>query len=107
MTSTKLNQMPGLQDNEPAQAKPSTRAFLTRSGIEVPAQTFTAEALRDWDPEQKLGEPGQYPYTRGIHADMYRKRPWTIRQNAGFGSGEDTNALFKYQIGRASGRERG
>lgn len=96
MTSTISNQKPGLPEVDSTQANPSNRAFLTRSGIEVPAEPFTAETLRGWDSDLKLGEPGKYPYTRGIHADMYRKRPWTIRHNAGFGSGEDTNALFKY-----------
>lgn len=92
------NQKPGLPGAESAEANPSDRTFLTRSGIEVPAEAFTAETLRGWDPELKLGRAGKYPYTRGIHADMYRKRPWTIRHNAGFGSGEDTNTLFKYLI---------
>ena len=96
MTGTTSQQKPALPNAEPAEAEPSARAFLTRSGIEIPAEPFTAETLRGWDPAQKLGEPGKYPYTRGIHADMYRKRPWTIRHNAGFGSGADTNALFKY-----------
>ena len=96
MTSTTLSQKPKLSKIESAENDPSGRAFVTRSGIDLPAENFTAETLRGWDPAQKLGEPGEYPYTRGIHADMYRKRPWTIRHNAGFGSGENTNALFKY-----------
>lgn len=95
MTRTTSSPKPGLSEMESAENSPSGRAFVTRSGIELPAE-FTPETLRGWDPAQKLGEPGKYPYTRGIHADMYRKRPWTIRHNAGFGSGEDTNALFKY-----------
>lgn len=96
MTRTTSSQKPKLSKLESAENDPSGRAFVTRSGIDLPAENFTAETLRGWDPAQKLGEPGEYPYTRGIHADMYRKRPWTIRHNAGFGSGENTNALFKY-----------
>ncbi|HEY5789880.1 MAG TPA: methylmalonyl-CoA mutase family protein [Gammaproteobacteria bacterium] len=45
-----------------------------------------------------LGNPGEYPFTRGIHPQMYRKRPWTMRQYAGFGNPADTNARFKYLI---------
>lgn len=89
---------PSVSSKEPpADVRPSRR-FATRSGIELPLGVFSVESLGDWDPEKKLGEPGQYPYTRGIHAQMYRKRPWTIRHNAGYGSGGDTNALFKYLI---------
>ena len=45
-----------------------------------------------------IGLPGEYPYTRGPHASMYRGRPWTIRQVAGFGQAEDTNGRFKYLL---------
>ena len=50
------------------------------------------------DLEARLGEPGAYPYTRGIHRDMYRGRPWSIRQYAGFGTGEETNRRFRFLI---------
>ena len=45
-----------------------------------------------------VGLPGEYPFTRGIHRDMYRRRPWTMRQYAGFGNPHDTNQRFKYLI---------
>src|ERR671938_732160 len=48
--------------------------------------------------EEKLGYPGEYPYTRGIHPNMYRGRVWTIRQFAGFGSAKETNERFKYLL---------
>ena len=48
--------------------------------------------------EHQVGEPGQFPYTRGIHRDMYRGRLWTMRQFAGFGSAEDTNQRFKFLL---------
>ena len=54
--------------------------------------------VKDWDYMEKLGFPGQYPYTRGIHANMYRGKVWTMRQFAGFGTPEDTNARFKYLL---------
>ncbi len=54
--------------------------------------------LKDFDPATSLAEPGQYPYTRGIHREMYRQRLWTMRQFAGFGSADDTNERFKYLL---------
>ena len=53
-----------------------------------------------FDPESMLGEPGSFPYTRGIHPDGYRARPWTMRQYAGFGSAEETNRRFRYLLDR-------
>jgi len=52
-------------------------------------------ALTDWNPDEQLGRPGEYPYTRGPYESMYRGRPWTMRQYAGFGSAEQTNARFR------------
>lgn len=54
--------------------------------------------LEGYVPEQQLGDPGSFPYTRGPYRTMYRGRYWTMRQYAGFGTGEDTNARFKYLI---------
>ena len=48
--------------------------------------------------QQALGEPGKYPFTRGIYDEMYRSRLWTMRQYAGFGSAEETNQRFKYLL---------
>jgi methylmalonyl-CoA mutase, N-terminal domain len=56
------------------------------------------------DPKQvhpRIGNPGQYPFTRGIHETMYRQRLWTMRQFAGFGSADDTNKRFKYLLQNA------
>jgi methylmalonyl-CoA mutase N-terminal domain/subunit len=47
-----------------------------------------------------IGQPGEFPFTRGIHAQMYRKRPWTMRQYAGFGQPQETNERFRYLIDR-------
>jgi methylmalonyl-CoA mutase, N-terminal domain len=53
----------------------------------------------DARPDPKaIGQPGEYPYTRGIHRDMYRGRPWSIRQYAGFGTAEETNRRFRFLI---------
>jgi methylmalonyl-CoA mutase N-terminal domain/subunit len=51
------------------------------------------------DPAARIGFPGEYPYTRGVYPSMYRGRVWTMRQFAGFGSAEDTNARFHYLLG--------
>ncbi len=51
--------------------------------------------LADWDPAEQLGEPGQFPFTRGPHESMYRGRLWTMRQYAGFGTAAQTNARFR------------
>lgn len=59
---------------------------------------FTPEDLAGFDPKAKLGQAGSYPYTRGIHADMYRSKVWTMRQYAGFGSAEETNERFRYLL---------
>jgi methylmalonyl-CoA mutase N-terminal domain/subunit len=53
---------------------------------------------RGWKYEERLGDPGQYPYTRGPHATMYRGKPWTMRMFAGFGTPEDTNKRFKFLL---------
>jgi len=58
----------------------------------------TAESLGEFDPTDKLGFPGEYPFTRGVQPSMYRGRHWTMRQFAGFGSPEDTNRRFKYLL---------
>ena len=50
------------------------------------------------DYERDLGDPGQFPYTRGVHATMYRGRLWTMRQFAGFGTAAQTNERFKYLL---------
>ncbi|MBX9573585.1 MAG: methylmalonyl-CoA mutase [Candidatus Obscuribacterales bacterium] len=59
---------------------------------------WTPEDMSAFDPKAKLGQAGTYPYTRGIHADMYRSKVWTMRQYAGFGSAEETNERFRYLL---------
>ena len=65
------------------------------SGEPGPDTVYGPDALRSWDPDVQLGAPGSYPYTRGPYATMYGGRPWTMRQYAGFGTAEETNARFK------------
>ncbi len=71
---------------------------FTDSGIEVRA-VYRPEDLTDFDPARRLGEPGEYPFTRGVHPTMYRGRLWTMRQYAGFGTAEATNERFKFLLG--------
>src|ERR671932_1637823 len=69
----------------------------TESGIEV-KPLYKPDDLEGFDYSRRLGDPGEYPYTRGPYPSMYRGRPWTMRQYAGFGSASETNARFKYLI---------
>jgi methylmalonyl-CoA mutase N-terminal domain/subunit len=78
------------------------RERLTLSG--EPVQTvYTAEHLEDFDPETRLGRPGEFPFTRGVYPTMYRGRLWTMRQFAGFGTAADTNARYRFLLDRGQG----
>ncbi|MCP4188904.1 MAG: methylmalonyl-CoA mutase [Gammaproteobacteria bacterium] len=70
---------------------------INESGIEI-KPVYGPEDVAAGSGLDMLGEPGEYPFTRGIHREMYRKRPWTMRQYAGFGNPSDTNQRFKYLI---------
>ncbi len=72
----------------------ATNERRTDSGIEI-RPVYTEADLADWDGRRQLGEPGGYPYTRGIYPTMYRGRPWTIRQYSGFGTAESTNERWR------------
>ena len=61
---------------------------------------YTPEDLENSEYETALGYPGQYPYTRGVHATMYRGRLWTMRQFAGFGTPRQTNERFKFLVAK-------
>ncbi len=71
--------------------------FESLSGIPL-APLYTPASLGDWSYDAKLGQPGEYPFTRGVYPTMYRGRLWTMRMFAGFGRPEDTNARFKYLL---------
>ncbi|HVE62170.1 MAG TPA: methylmalonyl-CoA mutase family protein [Mycobacteriales bacterium] len=55
---------------------------------------YRPEDLAGWDPAERLGEPGDYPYTRGVYPSMYTGRPWTMRQYAGFGTAAESNSRY-------------
>ena len=73
----------------------------TDAGIEI-KPLYTAGDLEGWDPDAKLGTPGQFPYTRGVYPTMYRGRPWTMRQYSGFGTAETTNERWKMLLANGS-----
>jgi methylmalonyl-CoA mutase, N-terminal domain len=73
---------------------------FTDSGIEVKPAYDEGDVASGL--EERLGEPGEYPFTRGIHPDMYRKRKWTMRQYAGYASAKETNERFHYLIEHGS-----
>src|SRR6202165_1566057 len=75
--------------------------FVTSSDIVVP-DLVTAEDLQDFDAQEKLGYPGEYPYTRGVHPAMYRSRPWTMRQYAGFASAEESNKRYHFLLAQGT-----
>ncbi len=70
---------------------------ITDSGIEI-KPVYDVGDLEGWEPAARLGQPGSFPYTRGIYPSMYRGRMWTMRQYAGFGTAEATNQRFKFLL---------
>src|SRR5215213_10750657 len=71
---------------------------FTDSGIEV-KPLYTEEDLPE---DLRLGEPGAFPYTRGVHREMYRKQPWTMRQYAGYASAKESNERYRYLLAHGS-----
>jgi methylmalonyl-CoA mutase, N-terminal domain len=80
-----------------ARSPERTADFTTVSDYPI-HRLYTEADLGAWDPQRDLGLPGQPPYTRGIHPEMYRSRLWTMRQFAGFGAAGDTNRRFRYLL---------
>jgi methylmalonyl-CoA mutase, N-terminal domain len=79
--------------------KERRQRFTTPSGLPL-ERVYTEESLGAWDPEDALGYPGEFPYTRGIYPSMYRGRLWTMRQYAGFGSAAESNQRYRYLLGK-------
>src|SRR5229473_3507817 len=99
---------PGMADEKKRWEKETYGPFVDRSPErDVPYETlsglplepfYTPAHLAGWRYEDKLGFPGEFPYTRGPYPSMYRGKLWTMRMFAGFGRPEDTNARFKYLL---------
>ncbi|WP_329147447.1 methylmalonyl-CoA mutase family protein [Streptomyces niveus] len=81
----------------------AARATARRTESGVPVEpVYGPGALTGWDPAERLGEPGSYPYTRGVYPSMYTGRPWTMRQYAGFGTAAESNARYRQLIGHGT-----
>ena len=94
MDKEKLQQ--GLNEYEAKVAKAAAK-FPERKNFEA-QRLYTPLDIEDFDYGEKLGFPGQYPFTRGVQPTMYRGRLWTMRAYAGFATAEETNARYKYLL---------
>jgi methylmalonyl-CoA mutase N-terminal domain/subunit len=79
------------------QMKTAERQFTTISGVPI-QRCYGPEDVRGLDRARDIGEPGSFPYTRGIHRDMYRGRLWTMRQFSGYATPEETNRRYHYLL---------
>jgi len=75
--------------------------FKTSSGIELPVD-FNPSNTEGIDYDRDLGDPGEFPFTRGIRPNMYRGRLWTMRQYAGYATAEESNARYKYLLSQGT-----
>src|SRR5438445_2266189 len=82
---------------ENAAAPPRPEPPTTVSGVPI-EPLYTPDSVNGFDYDAEMGYPGQYPFTRGIHASMYRSRLWTMRQFAGFGTARQTNERFRFLL---------
>src|SRR6266700_1661899 len=83
-------------------SKMPRKTIQTSSGIPVEL-VYDAEGVKGFDLAAQLGEPGQYPFTRGIQPTMYRGRLWTMRQYAGMGDAEESNKRYKFLLAHGAG----
>ena len=79
--------------------KTAAPQFRTISGVPI-EPVYGPEQLQGFDAASDLGAPGEFPYTRGIHRDMYRGKLWTMRQFSGFATPEETNRRYRYLLGQ-------
>jgi methylmalonyl-CoA mutase N-terminal domain/subunit len=91
-TAAPPSKTPGKSDEE-------TRE--TSSGIPIP-RFYRPEDMAEIPYEEKVGDPGEYPYTRGLYSEMYRRRHWTMRQYAGFSSAEESNQRYRYLLAQGT-----
>jgi methylmalonyl-CoA mutase N-terminal domain/subunit len=91
-------------DNMPVSYQEWQKAYGLTPERDAPFTTLSGEPIRplytehDLPGQEMIGAPGQYPFTRGVYPSMYRGRLWTMRQFAGFGTAEETNARFHYLL---------
>jgi methylmalonyl-CoA mutase, N-terminal domain len=91
------------------QSAPQSQAELsadpkthTESGLPI-RPVYGPEALEGFDPTEALGDPGEFPFTRGVYPTMYTGRPWTMRQYAGFGTAKESNERYKQLVAHGTG----
>src|SRR5690349_9385011 len=78
---------------------PKAEVSETQTSSHIPVRPlYTPPDLVGWDYDRDVGFPGQFPYTRGVQATMYRGRLWTMRQYAGMGDAEESNKRYKYLL---------
>src|SRR6266571_593700 len=76
-------------------------ARISESGDPIEA-VYGPKALQDFDPDRDLGEPGDFPFTRGVYPTMYVGRPWTMRQYSGFSTAAESNRRYRQLIAAGS-----
>ncbi len=81
-----------IKDNQKVEKK-----YETLSGIPL-EEVYTPEHIKDFNYSKDLGDPGEYPFTRSVHKNLYRGKVWTMRQFSGFGTAEETNQRYKYLL---------
>ncbi|MFD2082162.1 methylmalonyl-CoA mutase, N-terminal domain [Actinopolymorpha cephalotaxi] len=86
-----------MTDPAASKASPSRPARVGESGLPI-KPVYGPDDLAGWTPASRLGEPGSYPYTRGVYPTMYTGRPWTMRQYAGFGTAAESNRRYHQLI---------
>ena len=92
-----MNPVSNKEAERPASQPERKERFTTLGGIPL-KNVYTPEDLAGQNPEETIGPPGEFPYTRGIYPTMYRGRLWTMRQYAGFGTAAQSNERFRYLL---------
>ena len=88
-----------MSDSVKAAAERKSQESEAQTSSHIPVQPlYTPSDLADWDYDRDVGYPGEFPFTRGVQATMYRGRVWTMRQYAGMGDAEESNKRYKYLL---------
>src|SRR4051795_5381908 len=93
-----------MTEGESTTAGPPGAGDSNRTESGLPFDTvYGPGSLEGFDPETRLGRPGEYPYTRGVYPNMYTGRPWTMRQYAGFGTAKESNERYHQLVEAGTG----
>ena len=93
---------PQEQSGQQKKSKERQEKFTTSSHIEIPRVAIPATVDNPDTLQERVGNPGEFPFTRGIHPGMYRSRLWTMRQYAGFGTAEESNRRYHYLLSQGT-----